>query len=215
METALRIVYLQDTLCGWCYGFSPQVQQLQQHYSGVVPIDVVAGGMIRGSRVGTIADVAPYIKTAYRRVEETTGVRFGEPFLENLHAEASLVLDSVVPARAIVTAKRIAQEHVLNISHDLQAAIYRDGLDITQEKTYRFVVNRYGINTDIFLQEMFSDEVTAGVEEEFALTEALGVTGFPTVIALAGYEGWMVAQGFDTAENMIPRIDAVLRETGA
>lgn len=215
METAVRLVYLQDTLCGWCYGFSPQVLQLQRHYAGVVPIDVVAGGMIRGSRVGTIADVAPYIRTAYRRVEETTGTQFGEPFLKNLHAEASLILDSVIPARAIVTAKRIAPEHVLNITHDLQAAIYRDGRDITHDETYRLIANRYDIDADVFLEEMTSDRVTAGVEEEFAFTEALGVTGFPTVIALSGYEGWMVAQGFDTAENMIPRIDAVLRETGA
>lgn len=215
METALRLIYLQDTLCGWCYGFSPQVRKLQEHYQDDVPVEVVAGGMIRGSRVGTIADVAPYIRSAYRRVEETTGIRFGEPFLANLHAEASLVLDSVIPARAIVTAKRIAQHHVLDIAHDLQAAIYRDGLDITNNETYREVVNRYGIDAETFLQVMSSDEVSAGVEEEFSFTEALGVTGFPTVIALSGYEGWMVAQGFDTADNMISRINAVLRETGA
>ena len=55
------IYYIFDGLCGWCYGFAPVVNQLQQELGKKVIFKVISGGMVTGSRVGPIRQMAAYI----------------------------------------------------------------------------------------------------------------------------------------------------------
>ena len=72
------IIYVYDALCGWCYGFSPVIKQVFEKYQAQFDFEVISGGMILGERQGPIGEVAAYIKGAYKTVEDTTGVKFGE-----------------------------------------------------------------------------------------------------------------------------------------
>lgn len=59
----MKLIYVYDALCGWCYGFSPIIKQFyKKHKNHFDSIQVVSGGMIRGERIGAIGEVAPYIK---------------------------------------------------------------------------------------------------------------------------------------------------------
>jgi hypothetical protein len=69
-----KIIYIYDALCGWCYGFSPVMQQLQEKYAGKLEFEVLSGGMIMGLRAGPIGEVAAYIEKAYPDVESETCV---------------------------------------------------------------------------------------------------------------------------------------------
>ena len=56
--------YVYDALCGWCYGFSPVMQNVAAKYDDRLNFEVISGGMVTGPRVGPIGQVAPYIKSA-------------------------------------------------------------------------------------------------------------------------------------------------------
>ncbi len=50
----VKLIYVYDALCGWCYGFSPVMMQLHSKYKDSIDFQVVSGGMITGNRIGPI-----------------------------------------------------------------------------------------------------------------------------------------------------------------
>jgi putative protein-disulfide isomerase len=63
------LFYCYDAYCGWCYGFSPVMKQIQENYPQL-PIEVLSGGMILPEEPVSIAATAGYIQKAYKTVEE-------------------------------------------------------------------------------------------------------------------------------------------------
>ena len=89
------LIYVYDALCGWCYGFSPVMQQLHEKYSKEMDFTVLSGGMVTGERVGPIGQVAGYISEAYKTVEAHSGVQFGDGFLNGILKEGKAIFNSV------------------------------------------------------------------------------------------------------------------------
>ena len=67
-----RIIYFFDTLCGWCYGFSPVIKQIADKYGDEFDFEVISGGMMMGERVQPASVMADYILNAYKTVENRT-----------------------------------------------------------------------------------------------------------------------------------------------
>ena len=75
------VFYCYDAYCGWCYGFSPVMKKIAEEYKSQLEFEVLSGGMIIGEQVKHISKIASYIQSAYKRVEELTGIKFGEDFM--------------------------------------------------------------------------------------------------------------------------------------
>lgn len=97
------VLYLYDALCGWCFGFSPVMQQLQETWRDQVAFDVLSGGMVPPDFAQPIGAKAAYIAAAYKQVEEYTGVHFGAAYLHHIFhpAESPWVEESLTPAVAL------------------------------------------------------------------------------------------------------------------
>ncbi len=78
------LIYIYDALCGWCYGFTPVMQQLEAAYRDKVAFDVLSGGMVPPEHAQPVRAKASYIAGAYKTVEEYTGIQFGEAYLHHI-----------------------------------------------------------------------------------------------------------------------------------
>jgi putative protein-disulfide isomerase len=201
--------YFQDTLCGWCYGFGPVIDRLATTWSDVFDVFVYAGGMVTGDRVGTLKDKFPYIETAYRTVEERTGIRFGDAFVNDVLARGELVLESATPARALVTMRLLRPEMAVGFAHRLQQALYRDGQDLASDDVYRALAVEYDLDPERFVSILRSDEIGTAATDEFAYVADLGITGFPTLVLALNDEAHVIAHGFAPFDE----IDALLTAT--
>ena len=74
------LFYCYDAYCGWCYGFSSVIKQIAAE-NPALQIDVLSGGMILPEKPTHISVTAGYILTAYKTVEDHTGVKFGADYL--------------------------------------------------------------------------------------------------------------------------------------
>jgi putative protein-disulfide isomerase len=79
-----RIIYVFDPMCGWCFGFGKVMTEFEATYKDSIDFDVISGGMVVGEREGPVGDFADYILGAYTRVEEYSGMKFGQPYLDQL-----------------------------------------------------------------------------------------------------------------------------------
>jgi len=205
------LLYLQDTLCGWCYGFGPVMHRVQEMWSDRVDIQVMAGGMAIGERVGTVGDRVDVLREAFRRIEEATGVVFGTAYVGGVLEEGTAILDSVPGAKALMTFKTFDPGRAVGFAHRLQQAIYRDGMSIVDDETFAVLAEEYGLDVDEFLTTLHDEQIAVMVDEEFAFVSSMGVSGFPTVILVKEDQAMILAEGYATYEEMEFRLDLALK----
>lgn len=193
------VVYVYDALCGWCYGFSPVMAKAEKEFGDKALFRVVSGGLRIDEGVGTINDVAPFIKTAYGDVEKATGVKFGEASVNKLIKTGTMRLNSLPAAIAMSIVKERNVALSLAYTRQLHKMIYVDGHDPETISQYAVYAAAIGIDTVGFTQAMRSHNYEQLARADFAYAANMGVTGFPAVFIARegrltrltnGYVGW-------------------------
>lgn len=209
------LIYCYDAYCGWCYGFSPVMKQVELDFKDDIEIEVFSGGMMIGESVAPIDKIGPYIQSAYKRVEELTGIKFGEDFLWHInHPELSdWVMNSEKPAIALCIFKEYYPERQLEFAADLQYALNYEGRDLDDNEAYLHLLEKYSIKPEAFFSKLQSEEYKEMAYSEFNMCRQLQVTGFPAVIMqLSETRFYLLARGYTPYEELKPRIEVALKE---
>ncbi len=177
-----ELIYIYDALCGWCYGFSPVMQQLHEKYGGQLTFTVVSGGLALGDRVLPIGGMASYILESIPTVEMSTGVKFGEAY-KALLREGAYMQNSEPPAIALAVVKAKYPERALGFAHALQQAMFLHGKSLNDPKTYEELAYQQDLPSPAqFVDDMAMITYADKAREDFMYAARLGATGFPTVI---------------------------------
>jgi putative protein-disulfide isomerase len=209
------LIYCYDAYCGWCYGFSEVMKKINSEYKNKLEFEVLSGGMILPEEPVAIGATAKYIESSYPHVEEITGIKFGEDYLWHIkHPESSdWFPNSEKPAIALCVFKDYLPEQQVSFASDLQYALHFEGRDLTDDESYRLLLNKYNISVEEFYEKLNDEEYKEQAYYEFALCKQLNVTGFPAVfIQLSETKFYMVAQGYTDYESLNARIQNVLKE---
>lgn len=212
------IYYCYDAYCGWCYGFSPVMKKVAEEYKNKFAFEVLSGGMIPSDNPRPIAATAKYIASAYQRVEEMAGVKFGEDYLWHIFnpTESDWFPHSEKAAIALCIFKEIYPEQQVAFASDLQHALHYEGRDLTDNEAYRHLLEQYEINADDFYTKLESEEYKEKAYYEFSLCRQLQVTAFPAVlIQVADTKFYLLAKGYTTYDDVKARIENILKEINA
>jgi putative protein-disulfide isomerase len=194
--SSMKILYVYDALCGWCYGFSPVMKQLMEEHGHQIQLEVISGGLRIDDRVGTINEVAPYIKTAYRDVEKAAGVKFGEGFIKGPLASGNVRMNSLPPARALAIFRQKFPEQSLTFAARLHEGIYGEGIATEDLHHYARFAAELGY-TDTNFSLLMEDPVSEQwARKDFERAAMLGVRGYPAVLKEENGRWVMVVNGF-------------------
>lgn len=197
----MKLFYVYDALCGWCYGFSPVIKNFYDKVKEELPLEVISGGMVMGEREGPIGKMAPYIKKSYKIVEERTGVKFGAAFLEELE-KGELHFTSYPPSKAMGAFKMMKDTEQVDFAHAIQQAIYFEGREPDNLNTYLNIVKDFKVNPKSFSHHYNLPATEEVVLQDFHLTQQLGVKGFPNVFIEENNKFIMIAHGY-TEESQL------------
>lgn len=209
------IYYCYDAYCGWCYGFSPVIKRIWNEYRDRVAFDVLSGGMIITENPVPISSTAGYIAKAYKRVEELTGITFGQDYLWHVFNpdKSDWFPSSEKPSIALVILKEYQPENAIGFASDLQYALHYEGRDLTDDEAYRHLLEQYGIPAPGFYEKLHSEDYREKAYYEFALCKQLQVTGYPQVLVqVSDSKFYLLAQGYTAYEDLKERIERVLGE---
>lgn len=212
------LIYCYDAYCGWCYGFSPIIKKIAEEYSFQLDVEVLSGGMMIGENKMPIEKIGPYIQGAYKRVEEVTGIKFGDDFLWHTANpdKSDWVINSEKPAIALCILKEIYPERQLEFAGDLQYALNYEGRDLDDDEAYRHLLEKYMISEDDFYTKLKSDEYKEKAYYEFALCKQLNVDSYPQVlIQLHSNKFYLITKSFSTYEEVKKGIEKALTEIKA
>lgn len=209
------IYYVYDALCGWCYGFSKVFNEFYEKNKDVYDFQVFSGGMVIGEREGTISEVAGYIKTAYKEVENLTGVKFGDDFIEKTLEEGTSYYSSAPAAMAMALFRSQKPKEVVQFASRLQHAIYSEGLPPAELSTFGKCAEDFNLDPVLFEQKMEDPTIQKLIEEEFRVVNDWGIKGFPCVIYKDGNSAYMIAKGYTPLDLLEETLKNVKSEIGS
>jgi len=215
MDQKPVIIYCYDAYCGWCFGFSKVIRRLFEEYKEVFDFEVLSGGMIPKESAQPIGIMASYIKEGYKRVEELSGVKFGEDYLWHINNpdRSDWFPHSETPAVALAIFRDYHPHDTILFATDLQDALHVEGRDLTDGEAYRHLLEKYDIPADAFYERLNSDEYLDRARHDFALVKQLQVTGFPAVLLQADeLKFYLLGRGYTDYDTMKERFDQVINE---
>ncbi|MES2690449.1 MAG: DsbA family protein [Bacteroidota bacterium] len=204
-----KIIYVYDPMCGWCFGFGKVMSEFHQLNKDAFEFDVISGGMVVGDREGPIGDFADYILGAYKRVEEYSGMKFGQPYLDQLKTK-TLWSSSVKPAIAVETFKAFNTKDIVAFSHAVQKAYFIEGKDLRDENVYKELIKPYQINEADFIKKLNSDEMRTRTSDWFKTSADWGITGYPAVLMVRNGKYYAIARGFTDLETLNKNVQSVV-----
>lgn len=203
--TDRELVYVGDTMCSWCYGFSPVLRRVASTYD--LPMRVKVGGLRPFELAQPLDDrFKKFLAAEWARIGEVTGRPFSTAALEREGA----IYDTGPADQAVVAARNLEEPATLDFFAMVQQAFYAKGRDITQREVLVDVAAEFGFDRAAFekLYDAAHDETRA----DFAETKSWGVTSYPTLLIRHGDQLVPIAVGYVPYDQLTRRLDDWLRD---
>lgn len=175
----VRVHYIFDPMCGWCFGATSLMAELAHHPE--IELVLHPGGMMQRAPISV--DFRQHILQADQRITAQTGQSFGEAYLERVSSGAPLILDSYQTAQAIIAAEQVGIA-AFEMLKAIQKAHYIDGKLVASEETLSELALQLGADQDAWQQAMqaASSKVDSQVANTRGLMEQYGQGGFPSLL---------------------------------
>ncbi|KAB2849296.1 MAG: DsbA family protein [Hyphomicrobiaceae bacterium] len=200
-----HLVYFADPMCSWCYGFAPVMERIAAEHGDALPLRLIMGGLRAYNTRPMDAGDKEYIKGAWTRVAAASGQPFDHSFFER----DGFVYDTEPACRAVVVMGRRAPELALRFKARVSRAFYAEGTDTTREGVLAALAAELGQDETEFALDLGSERSREETAQDFAITKATGIDGFPMLVAGTAAGGFeVISAGFSPAERVLARLAA-------
>jgi len=207
-----EIIYVGDPMCSWCWGISPELTKLRDHYrEKEVGYRILVGGLRPGGGDPWNEEMKSFLKEHWGHVTEMSGQPFGYKLME----KDEFNYDTEPSCRAVVAARPLVSEREMEFFEEVQRKFYVDSEDPNEDAFYAGICDQFDISNDDFLARFHSEEVKSETVEEFNLNRSWGVKGYPTVMLMHNDQLFLLANGYATFEQMDKRITSILSKEKA
>lgn len=181
----MRITYLFDPLCGWCYGAGPALEQIS-HIDGVT-VHLAPTGLFTGENARPMdASFAAYAWQNDQRIARLTGQEFSDAYRSRVLGATGAMFDSAPATLGLVAVALTEPEHAFDALKALQQARYVDGLDNSDLSVVSEVLSRAGfaeaarrvLSPDAELLAAYRSRIDAARRE----MARFGAQGVPTLV---------------------------------
>jgi putative protein-disulfide isomerase len=210
---SIKVTYLFDPLCGWCYAAAPALKYLQ----GVEGMEVTLAptGLFAGAGARPMdAQFAAYAWANDQRIQQLTGQPFAQAYRDHILGAANGRFDSGPATLALTAVAQTAPERELDALHALQHARYVEGRDNAYAEVIADVLHALGLSQAAALLTAPDAALLWATEERVAKAQAVlhavGARGVPQLVA-AGQGGALKLLGGDVLLGPREQLVALVR----
>lgn len=201
----MKLIYVGDPMCSWCYGIAPEWDKIKNDYKDKLEIGYIMGGL-RPYYNKPISELKDFLAEHWKHVNEASN----QPFTYDILDRSDINYDTEPPSRAVVAVREIDPYKVSQFFKATQTLFYLDNGNMNLSTTYHKILSILDINTEKFDSLFVSDEMKNATRAEFNQAKLLGVRSFPTVLLQIGEEHYIVTQGYRTCEQMTQSIEKLI-----
>lgn len=189
---ALKLHYLFDPLCGWCYASAGALSTLAERYPD--KLEMRPTGLFAGAGARRItAEFAQHARSNDLRIASLTGQPFTPAYFERILGHGSLRFDSTPMSRALTTVRNLDKTLEPRLYGKFQSARYVDGLDTSSAEvvatlTADFLAHEHhpvsagDLHAFITGQEQVAQDTASRIEQAQALMQKVGASGVPLLL---------------------------------
>lgn len=201
-QTKATLIYVGDPMCSWCYGFSPEMDEVIKALPDSIDFKIVMGGL-RPYNTETMLELGDFLHGHWTEVAHASG----QAFKYDLLKDTSFVYDTEPPSRALVLFQEYKPEQTWEFFKAIQYAFYAENKNTNLLETYLPIVEKFGISPTDFKEKFESEALKEKTKANFTYAQEMGVRGFPTVLLEKGEERFIVTNGYTKAKNVLERIN--------
>ena len=190
------LIYVGDTMCSWCHGFSPELDKLKSNHPEL-NFRLVMGGL-RPYNTEKAIDMAEFLRSHWVEIGERTG----QPFSLDILDDPNFIYDTEPASRAVVVARLMNPEIEYEFFKAVQHAFYAGNKNTNDVKTYLEIAKEYDLDVAEYEKLFTSEEAQLHTRSDFKLSSDMGVRGFPSMILKVGSRFVQIANGYQKAENI-------------
>ncbi|WP_316836207.1 DsbA family protein [Pedobacter nutrimenti] len=204
----MKLLYIMDPLCGWCYGNGNNTMALFETYPQF-DFEIIPAGMWAGqnSRIQS-PQMASYFQKHDLQIARLTGTTFGEAYFDFIgHQE--IKLDSEIPSRAIITVQESWKAYNVPFMYAVQQARYLYGKDLNLEETYLNICDQLKIDRQAFLEVFHSEKMHLKTQESFhnAIQYA---SSYPSLLVNDDNHLHLIEQGYSELNEVKEKINSLI-----
>ena len=201
---SMDLYYVHDPMCSWCYAFAPVWAQVREALSEKIVVKNLLGGLAPDTEAPMPEDTRQYVQGAWRRIESVVpGTEFNFDFWEQCEPRRS-----TYPAcRAVIAAREQGEEYDGTMTAAIQRAYYREARNPSLTETLTEIARELGLDVERFSSYLANDACEEQLREEIALTRALNVRGFPSLVLVSGRTGTRIHHDYYDAMTTVRSIE--------
>ena len=210
----MKLIYVADPMCSWCYGFSKEVAELLDMNPELL-LEIVLGGLTAGSPKLLDEAGKRFRLMHWTKVEALSGLPFNR---EALMARVGFIYDSGPASRALVTALKLNPEmDILKVFRVIQKSFYVDGKDVTDPRVLikilssAFSAEGFIVSEDLILTTFESDAVKTETDNHYKkVRQTFGISSFPALLLEGDGEIETISTGYMHASELQGIINKIL-----
>lgn len=205
MSEKIKLTYVMDPQCGWCYGNSENITALQEVFKDDFDFELHVGGMWLGQNAPLGGDdLSQFIQNQAARMTATAGAQVDKRYYE-LAKDSTYSFSSLEPSAAIQLVKETSTDKTFLFAKKVQHALFAEGKRLDEKETYIEILKTMALDTTAFNSLWMNADNISKTKKEFI--EASNLTGgFPTLVLTKDGQPEALASGYFTKEIMIQKL---------
>jgi len=204
----LRLYYIHDPMCSWCYAFKQSLSGLQQDLPTEINLIYVLGGLAADSNEPMPETMQNAIQQAWQRIEKTVpNIQFNYDFWA-----VNTPIRATYPAcRALLAARKQSSEFELKLLQAIQQAYYRQAKNPSLALTLEQCAIEVGLDKNNFIIDLNSAYIENQLQAEIKFSRSLGVSSYPSLRLCLNEQQFTINIDYLNHRTMIDQIMAILQ----
>ncbi|WP_076540031.1 DsbA family protein [Shewanella sp. UCD-KL21] len=174
----VTVHYFYDPMCGWCYGATALIEAVASNNK--FNLNLHPGGMLPEKAIES--SFRQHIVANDKQINQLTGAKFGQAYVDRVTNSDELILDSYLPIRAILVTESLGGNAFMMLKA-IQKAHYVDGKSVNELSTLAQIAAQFEIDQQAWMTQMQTNAVLTqtAVDKSHQLMAKLQVQGYPTL----------------------------------
>jgi len=201
------LIYIGDPMCSWCYGITDELSGVKEKFDDF-DFELIMGGL-RPYNTQMMSELKDFLEHHWEEVNQASGQEFKYDILD----DTKITYDTEPPCRANVVVRQLAPEKAFAFFKGTQRAFYFHNKNMHLKESYHDILKELEIDTQRFDDLFESDKMKELVRGDFEQSAEWGISGFPALILQYRGKLTLVANGYSTKEDIILRIETVIKKS--
>ncbi len=174
----IRLFYVHDPMCSWCYAFNQSWTALQQDLSRDIEIVYFVGGLAPDTMEPMPLATQKMVQQAWQRIEQTVpGVHFNWDFWSR-----NTPIRATYPAcRAVLAAKKQRVDAEVEMIRAIQIAYYQQAKNPSLPETLQACAHEIGLDAETFIEDLKSPAIESELQHQIQRARSMAVYSYPSL----------------------------------